>query len=182
MLFCVTRILTLHQAGIAGEGSVMERRWDQKLLVDPRKDVRSHHQRHYYQSKNEAASLPLLEAQKPTPALIPISPHFENSQQVHLLTVHSKHNFVFCFAHWALLTTVMGASSAADLLCLYVVRWQLDAALNAVPHGNAPGLLAHWAMGEPLRSPDACNLCCETWRMAPWSHRMIGRHNQQKQE
>lgn len=155
MLFCVTRILALHQAGIAGEGSVMERRWDQKLLVDPRKDVRSHHQRHYYQSKNETASFPLLEAQKPTPTLVPISPHFENSQQVHLLTVHSKHNFVFCLAHWALLTTVMGASSAADLLCLYVVRWQLDAAINAVPHGNVPGLLAHWAMGKPLRSPDA---------------------------
>lgn len=156
MLFRVARVFTVRQAGIAGEGSIMERRGDQKLLVGPRKDVRCHHQGHDHQSKNQATSLPLLEAQKPAPVLIALSPHLENSKQVHLLTVHTKHNFVLSFARRALQVTVKGASSAASLLFVLAVGQQLYAAINAVPHGNALGLLAHRAMGEPLRSPDAC--------------------------
>lgn len=162
VLFPVTRVFTVHQAGIAGEGSVMERRGDEKLLVGPRKDVRRHHQGHYHQSKNEAASLPLLEAQKPAPALVPLSPHLENSKQVHLLTVHTKHNFVLALARGALRVTVKRASSAAHLLFALVVGQQLYAAINAVPHGNALGLLAHRAMGEPLRSPDIRKVCWKT--------------------
>lgn len=164
MLFCVTRVFAVRQAGIAGEGSVMERRGDQKLLVGPRKDVRCHHQGHDHQSKHEATSLPLLEAQKPAPALIPLGPHLENSKQVHLLTVHTEHNFVLSFARGALRVTVKGAFSAADVLFVLVVGQQLYAAINAVPHGNALGRLAHRAMGEPLRSPDACKLCWKNFK------------------
>lgn len=156
MFFRVTRVLAIHQAGIAGEGSVMERRGDQKLLVSSRKDVRCHHQGHDHQSKHEAASLPLLEAQKPAPVLIPLGPHLEDSKQVHLLTVYAEHNFVLSFAGGTLGVTVKGAPSAADLLFVLVVGQQLDAAINTVPHGNALGRLAPRAMGEPLGSPDAC--------------------------
>lgn len=122
MLFRIAGVFTIHQARVAGEASIMERRWDEKLLVGPRKDVRSHHQGHYYQSKNEATSLALFKAQKPTPVLIPFSPHFENSKQVHLLTVYMEQNFIFCFARGARLVTVLGASPTADLLFVCVVR------------------------------------------------------------
>lgn len=139
MLFHVTGVLTVHQAGVAGETPVMERRRNQKLLVSPGKEIRSHHQGHDYQSKDQATSLPLLEAQKPAPVLSALSPHFENSKQVHLPTVHTKQNFVFPFASGAHLMTVMGASLAGSLLLVCVLRKQLDAAIDAVPHGRALG-------------------------------------------
>lgn len=182
MLFWVTRVFTIHHAGIAGEGSVMERRGDQKLLVGPRKDVRCHHQGHYHQSKNKATSLPPFEAQKPGPALVPLGPYLKNSKQVHWLTVHTEHNFVLSFARGALLETAMArASSAADLLFVHVAGQQLYAAVNAVPHGNALGLLAHRAMGEPPRSPGACNSCWRAFQDVLGFHKMVGRHEQQKQ-
>lgn len=43
----------------------------------------------------------------------------------------------------------MGASSAVHLLRVRVVRRQLYAAVNAVPHGNALELPAPRAMDEP---------------------------------
>lgn len=159
MFFHVAWGFAVRQAGIAGEGSVMERRWDQKLLVGPRKDVGGHHQGHDYQSKNEAASLSFLETQQPAPALAPLSPHLENSKQVHLLTVHTKHYFVLSFARGTLLATVWGASLAADLLFVCVVGWQLYAAVNAVPHGSTRGRPARRAMGK---ESGACRLCCDT--------------------
>lgn len=142
MLFHITRVLIVHHAGVAGKAPITERGGNQKFLMSPGKDVRSHHQGHYYQSKDQATSLPLPEAQKPAPVFIALSPHFENSKQVHLLTVHTKQDFVFSFASGARLMTVMGASLADNLLFVYVFGEQLDAAINAVPHGRVLGQLA----------------------------------------
>lgn len=110
--------------------------------MSPGKDVRCHHQSHYDQAEDEATLLPLPEAQKPTPVLAALSPHFENGKQVHLLTVHTKQNFVFSFASGTRLVTVMGASLAGNSLFVRVLREQLYAAINALPHGRALGQLA----------------------------------------
>lgn len=74
-----------------------------------------------------------------------------------------------------------GASSAADLLFVLVIGQQLYAAINAVPHGNALGQLAHRAMGEPLRSPDACKLCWKNFKDVFRLDKMVLRHKQWKQ-
>lgn len=142
MVFHITGVLDVRHAGVAGKAPIMERRGNQKFLMSPGKDVRSHHQGHYYQSEDQATSLPLPEAQKPTPVLIALRPHFENSKQVHLLTVHAKQNLVFSFASGARLMAVMGAPLAGNLLCVCVFGEQLDAAVNAVPHGRVPAQLA----------------------------------------
>lgn len=121
MLLCVTWVFAVDRAGVAGEGPIMERRGDQELLAGSREDVRGHHQGHDYQSKDEAASLPLPEPEEPAPALVRLGPHFEDSQQVHLLTIHTEHDLVVSLARGVLLAAVMGASSAADPLFVRVV-------------------------------------------------------------
>lgn len=142
VLFHITGALIVCHTGVAGKAPIMEGRGDQKFLMSSRKDVRSHHQGHYYQSKDQATSLPLPEAQKPTPVFMALRPHFKNSKQVHLFAVHTKQNLVFSFASGARLMTVMGASLAGNLLCVCVFGEQLDAAINAVPHGRVLAQLA----------------------------------------
>lgn len=148
MFFCVTWIFTLRQAGIAGEGSVMEgdeirsswwtpeRMWSitNVIIINP---------------KTRLHSFPFLK-RKTHPALTFHQPSLRRTASSSSAYLHRPRNTIlFSALHTGpVLATVMGASSAADLLCLYVVRRQLDAAINAVPHDNAPGLLAHWAMGR----------------------------------